>query len=301
MLRNWIAIFILIEVLILVPEQLRAGNSDFEEYARICMRMIGHELLLASGDSSSRVLPITNELDRYKISFDSDFSFDPGVLTVIVDSAIKASSIASSYTMEVKDCDSNKVVYSYRFDASENGTMTPCMGRVQPKGCYLLFIHVLIPMNPLQELQLNSGYLESSSDQMEEQSWFSIQSILFIISALLLGIFLLIVYRQKLIKNGSHVIRIGSFLFDPKNMALYRGSNKQELTGKENDLLQILYRHVNNTVERDIILREVWQDEDAYIGRTLDVYISKLRKKLELDPTINIINVRGVGYRMTLE
>lgn len=73
---------------------------------------------------------------------------------------------------------------------------------------------------------------------------------------------------------------------------------KTELTSKESDLLLLLHNSVNNTVERDVILNAVWEDEGDYIGRTLDVFISKLRKKLMADSKIRILNVRGVGYKL---
>ncbi|MEM7657278.1 MAG: helix-turn-helix domain-containing protein, partial [Bacteroidota bacterium] len=60
----------------------------------------------------------------------------------------------------------------------------------------------------------------------------------------------------------------------------------------------LLHRSVNQTLERDQILKEVWGNENGYVGRTLDVFISKLRKKLAADPNLKIINVRGVGYRL---
>ncbi|MEQ8323583.1 MAG: winged helix-turn-helix domain-containing protein [Vicingaceae bacterium] len=122
-----------------------------------------------------------------------------------------------------------------------------------------------------------------------------------VLFALVIGMFMAYEVYRRSQKKRLHLISIGTYLFDQKNMALLKGEERQELTGKENDLLQLLYNHLNSTVDRDIILKEVWRDEGAYIGRTLDVYISKLRKKFETDPSINIINVRGVGYKLTLE
>ena len=58
---------------------------------------------------------------------------------------------------------------------------------------------------------------------------------------------------------------------------------------------------VNTTVERDVILNMVWGDEGDYVGRTLDVFISKLRKKLEADSSVKIVNIRGVGYKLVTE
>ncbi len=73
-----------------------------------------------------------------------------------------------------------------------------------------------------------------------------------------------------------------------------------ELSSKETDLLAILLKFVNETVERDVILNVVWGDEGDYIGRTLDVFISKLRKKIEADDSLKIVNIRGIGYKLVV-
>jgi DNA-binding response OmpR family regulator len=72
------------------------------------------------------------------------------------------------------------------------------------------------------------------------------------------------------------------------------------LTSKEADLLILLHNSVNTGIEREVILNEVWGDEGDYVGRTLDVFISKLRKKLEGDSSVKIVNIRGVGYKLVL-
>jgi DNA-binding response OmpR family regulator len=81
-------------------------------------------------------------------------------------------------------------------------------------------------------------------------------------------------------------------------MHLILGNEVTELTGKEVALLTVLHDSVNQTVEREVILNKVWGDEGDYIGRTLDVFISKLRKKLAADPDLKIANIRGVGYKL---
>ena len=78
-------------------------------------------------------------------------------------------------------------------------------------------------------------------------------------------------------------------------------NKKTELTGKETALLMLLYTNVNLVVEKDRILKDVWGDEGDYVGRTLDVYISKLRKKLEADPRLKIVNIRGIGYKFIVD
>jgi len=106
--------------------------------------------------------------------------------------------------------------------------------------------------------------------------------------------------KPKMLSKENNFIALGGYRFDEKGMRLLFGEEQIELTGKESDLLKVLYDSLNITVERDEILKLVWGDEGDYIGRTLDVFISKLRKKLEADPNVKILNVRGVGYKLIL-
>ena len=83
-------------------------------------------------------------------------------------------------------------------------------------------------------------------------------------------------------------------------MRLAIGSDQIDLSHKEADLLNLLYSSVNKTLGREDIQKIVWGNDSSYIGRTLDVFISKLRKKLSKDPNVKIVNERGVGYRLVL-
>ncbi len=83
-------------------------------------------------------------------------------------------------------------------------------------------------------------------------------------------------------------------------MVLTTREHSTQLSGKEADLLFLLLSNENKTLEREHILEVVWGDQGDYVGRTLDVFISKLRKKLQADPSLKIINIRGVGYRFVM-
>ena len=96
-------------------------------------------------------------------------------------------------------------------------------------------------------------------------------------------------------------IKLGIYLFDSKKMVLTCQGKTIELTSKESELLNLLHESVNNTVNREIILNKVWGDKGDYVGRTLDVYISKLRKKLGNDSSIALKNIRGIGYKLIVE
>jgi len=96
-------------------------------------------------------------------------------------------------------------------------------------------------------------------------------------------------------------MKLGASLYEPKKRVLIHQKKTIELTSKENELLSLLNEFANETVTKETILHKVWGDEGHYVGRTLDVTISKLRKKLEHDASIQIKNIRGVGYRLIIE
>ncbi len=111
---------------------------------------------------------------------------------------------------------------------------------------------------------------------------------------------LFLIKKKRRPKQSGDVVNIGLFQFDQKGMRLNLKAQSIELSSKETDLLYLLFTNENKTLEREYILNVVWGDEGDYVGRTLDVFISKLRKKLEADSNVKIINVRGVGYRFVV-
>ena len=107
--------------------------------------------------------------------------------------------------------------------------------------------------------------------------------------------------RKKKTPLNENVLVIGQYKLDVAGNSLSVGEKNVKLTNKEAMLLKLLVQSKNAVVERDTILKEVWKDEGTYVGRTLDVFISKLRKKLEHDEQIKITNVHGKGYKLELK
>ncbi len=91
---------------------------------------------------------------------------------------------------------------------------------------------------------------------------------------------------------------IGSFTFDLKNMQITHPTHTQEITQREADLLRLLCVNKGQVVERDTILKVIWGDESYFNGRSLDVFISRLRRYLKLDEKVEIINVHRVGFKI---
>jgi len=99
-------------------------------------------------------------------------------------------------------------------------------------------------------------------------------------------------------KSRTEPIKLGLFSFDLQKQELLFENKKEQLTHRESQLLWHLYIQKNEILERSIILKKLWGNDDFFNARSMDVFISKLRKKLKKDPTIQIINVRGFGYKM---
>ncbi|HEY0652515.1 MAG TPA: response regulator transcription factor [Chryseosolibacter sp.] len=98
--------------------------------------------------------------------------------------------------------------------------------------------------------------------------------------------------------NGKQVYTVGGFAFDPMNLTLKNSTTEKTLTQKEAEVLKLLYQNRDRVLKREEILKEVWGDDDYFMGRSMDVFISKLRKYLKEDPSIQIVNYHGVGFRL---
>jgi len=97
------------------------------------------------------------------------------------------------------------------------------------------------------------------------------------------------------------VISIGQFIFDSQNLSLTHGSISQRMTIKESRILGKLASSVNNIVTREEIMIDIWGDADYYTGRSLDVFISKLRSYLRRDPSVRIVTIPTLGYKLEVE
>lgn len=100
------------------------------------------------------------------------------------------------------------------------------------------------------------------------------------------------------LQQSAEIITIGVYTFDfPKQLLTYQGKT-QQLTHREAHLLFHLVKNKNHVLDRSMILKKLWGDDDFFNGRSMDVFITKLRKKLKQDESIQIINVRGYGYKL---
>lgn len=94
------------------------------------------------------------------------------------------------------------------------------------------------------------------------------------------------------------IFQVGEFTFDPFNLTLRNRTSEKTLTQKEAEVLKLLFQNRDRVLKREEILKKVWGDDDYFMGRSMDVFISKLRKYLKEDPAIQIVNYHGVGFRL---
>jgi len=101
--------------------------------------------------------------------------------------------------------------------------------------------------------------------------------------------------------NENGVMKIGRFLFHPEELYLIIDNNTRSLTLKEAELIRFFAEHPNKVLSRNEILEKVWGTDDYFLGRSLDVFISRLRKYFKADPSVKIVNLHGIGFRFSVK
>jgi len=261
------------------------GSEDFDFARReVLLRRIGHELLLQSGDSTSRVLPIKKVAENeYLIRFEKEFTFDPISLVNTTKRLLANDPLADDYVVKVLNFSDSSVAYAYAISKNKKDEIIACIGRKQPKARYMIDIK----LKPTGINTTKNGYLLGSLPFLAFVGFIFFRSVKL---------------RRALPIDDQHpdMITLGSVLFDAKNRKLTINEKMIELTGTETRLLLIFARSPNELIERSRLQKEILEDEGVIVGRSLDMFISKLRKKLEADPAINIVVIRSKGYRLEI-
>ena len=104
--------------------------------------------------------------------------------------------------------------------------------------------------------------------------------------------------EKKEVEPAQDEYQAGHTKLDYKNQKLLYQGEEIKLTTKENELLRLFFEKKNNILEREVALKHVWQDDSYFTARSMDVFISKLRKYLKQDDTLSIVNVHGTGYKL---
>lgn len=134
------------------------------------------------------------------------------------------------------------------------------------------------------------GFSLGADDYMTKP--FSMEELLFRIKAILRRT------ETNNISEQNEKYQIGDYIFDSQKQILQYNDKIQKLTTKESELLKLLCNNMNNVLERNFALKTIWQEDSYFNARSMDVYITKLRKYLKEDPSIQILNIHGKGYKL---
>ncbi len=260
------------------------GNDDFDIARReVLLRRIGDKLLSQSGDSTSRVLPVEKIADgEYQIRFENDLTFQPDSLVNTTRRLLAKDPLTRDYIVNVLNCGSASVAYGFAISGNKKDDIVACKGRKQPKASYM----INIKFKPTGINTAKNGYLLGSLPFLA-----------------FVGFVFFISVKPRRAAPGDQnngMLTLGPVLFDAKKRQLIINKKAIDLTGTETRLLLIFALSPNEAIERSRLQKEIWEDEGVIVGRSLDMFISKLRKKLEPDPNIKIVVIRGKGYKLEI-
>lgn len=248
----------------------------------LAMRQIGHELLQHAGDSVSRVLPVKSlEDNSFQLEFQSPFAFVPDSLVKIVTTSLSAIGMDQEYIVNVLDCENKEVIYGFQIGLQKNKTLVPCLGREQVIACYAVRISFLQGVNAKQYW-----------------AYYSMFAVIGLLIAFVGGRTLFKKQKTQLVAQTEGGVKIGTYEFWADRRILKYENKLTELSDKETKLLTLFSRKINQPIPREQLMKEVWEDEGVIVGRSLDVFVSKLRKKLKEDSSVNLVSIHGVGYAL---
>jgi hypothetical protein len=279
---------IIIGILISAVAISNNSNEVPGNHFEVVLRGIGHQLLLSAKDSTSRVLPVKklNE-NTYQVSFQNNFSFISDSLINIVEREFQKNPLAKDYIVNLRNCQEKETVFAFEIN-DKSGNLTPCRGRTLDVGCYIIEIDLL------KRDKFNFYWL-----------------LLLIIPLSLIGFYGKDLFRKKALEEPTpdeepipvddHAIRLGNFQFYADNNLLKIGDRTIALSEKETTALKIFSENINQVVEREKLMKEIWEDQGLVVmSRNVDVLVSKLRKILSDDDSIKFINVHGRGYKFVI-
>jgi len=258
-------------------------DTTFADTVKLALRDVGHHILLSNKDSTSLVNPVKKIGPlKFQVSFESSFSINPDSLVAIIKSSFKKAHLPLNYLTEVIRCHDQEVAYSYEMKMNEEKGIIPCSGRELHKDCYM----VTVRFTKAPETFTNNTKL------------------IFLVLIIVLALVVFVFYKRKpkLIPTTQEDIyeTIGRYKFYPGQNKLIKEATEISLSKKECELLSIFIAKPNQIIKRDELTKKVWEDNGVFVSRSLDTYISKLRKKLQEDPSIKLTNIHGIGYKLEI-
>lgn len=317
---------VMLAIFFIAPSFTEHSDRDLRaKQMNLIIRQIGHRLLLLAGDSTSRVLPVTEIKEgTFLLKLENEFIFNHDSLMVLSQGLLPKTQFPSGYTVTVHDCMKDGIVYGFQVNNTSPDILA-CSGRSQPPGCYTIEFAfpdfyenvkkkagigqqtALVKVDP-QEVNPILGELKTRIFDYPLIDVICGSMLVLLIVTFLIGRFGKILkpvpvqdQNHALIKESvPELAALGKFLFNVKGQRLVLGSEVISLTDKECKVLELLHKNFGELTPRETLMQKVWIDEGVITGRSLDMFVSKLRKKLSRDPELRITNVHGKGYKLEM-
>lgn len=281
--RLWSLLLVLPVLAWLLPLTSSKNPDGFSaEKVNLALRRTADGLLRAMGDSISRIPAVEQTTANvWRIRMDQPFGYDS--LPAFLQASLELHGIRRPYEVVVRRCFDETIDLGYHQSDFVQNKEVACQGRDMPEGCHII------------ELK----FLEKDG---KVNFWAGVPGVFLLLVGGLAGYW--VSRRLKTVPTASVPsddtawLAFGNSRLDVAGQVLLCGGQRETLTFRETKLLKLFASQPNKLLERDLILQEVWADEGIMVGRSVDVFVSRLRKKLSADASIGIVAVHGVGYRL---
>ncbi len=291
------------------PPAQKAETVIAAEKVNLALRRTGHLILKQSGDSTSQIPPVKQiKKGVWELRLPQYFQYDS--LPYFLQSSLNMHQINCKYDVAILKCSDTTLVKGYSFLDIDKGQKVPCTGREMEKGCYDIRFTILPEMKKEHTSMLFARIVSALSSVV-----LSVITILYFVG----------MYRnsrknlsvssdestsvtavslkeepESLDIPSKPVLQFANSRLDVSNLELKCGEKYHKLTYREAKLLHFFVRQANQVLERNIILENVWADEGIVVGRSIDMFVSRIRKMLKDDPNVQLVAVHGIGYKMEI-
>jgi DNA-binding winged helix-turn-helix (wHTH) protein len=264
----------------------KSGTLPNPDAVNLALRRTGDRLLRQAGNRTSQI-PAIRQITPFvwKLELEPTFNYDS--LPALLQSSLEQYHIQQPYRVAVRRCLEEVIELGYHRNDVVSGEV-PCSGREMPEGCHYIELSFEDPTAsglPLSQYQF-MGLLLLLLAAIAGAGWY-------------FGAKNAVKKQEKAIEKAG--LSFGNSRLDLAGQVLYCNGTQETLTFREAKLLGLFAQHPNELLERDTILQQVWADEGIMVSRSVDVFVSRLRKKLAADPSVSLVAVHGVGYKMEIK
>jgi hypothetical protein len=254
----------------------------------LALRSVSDKLLALEGRTTQRIRPVKQlSLSTFRVQLEAPISYN--ALDSLVKTEFRSHAIVQPFELAVYDHQYDSLLFGNLYaDGIRSEGRPVCLGRKE----------IRVPMD------FTTRFYEHSTTAANKAGtgW------LVLLNGVLLAgsaYGLMLAYRKEeapvvVIQEVSDVYPLGSLACDFTNQQITSKNGVVELTYKEAKLLKLFYVNQNQVISRDAIQKAIWEDEGYFVGRSMDVFISRLRKLLREDPAVTIVTIHGVGYKLSV-